>query len=128
VADHSFLLLRHDVLDAQLADAKRQCIGRVDDLLLDLSGDVPRVSCIVIGGAARAQRIGIVALAARKLVNLLFRRDQDVVSRVSFNRVTCIGDRIELDVEGDDLPSSQREVWLRDHFISRIPGASGDRK
>ena len=53
------LRLSHDIIDAQVVDRHQKKIGRVDELLLELEeGRPPRVATIVIGGAARARRLG----------------------------------------------------------------------
>ena len=128
MADHPGLLLLHDVLDAQLVDKRDQKVGRVDELLLDLSCDPPRVTAILIGGTPRANRTGRLARLVRRGIRALLRRRHDPVSRVSFDDVCRIGDNIQIDVDGDSLESAQLEVWLRDHIICRIPGASGEAK
>jgi len=125
----SHLRLRHDVLDAQLTDRNREKIGRVDALLLELrDGRPPRVATIVIGGDARAQRIGRWMVGLRSAIRALTGNRAERTSRVPFSAMRSIADTIELDVDGDTLESGHLERWLRDHIVCRIPGASGERK
>ena len=123
------LHLSHDVIDAQLVDRHQEKIGRVDELMLELEdGKPPRVATIVIGGAARARRVGRWMLACHRALHALFGRGEEHESRVPFEAVRCIADTIELDVEADALDSMHLERWLATHIICRIPGASGERK
>jgi len=117
------------VIDTQLVDRHQQKIGRIDELLLELEeGKPPRVATIVIGGAARARRVGRWMVACRRAVHALFGQREEHESRVPFEKVRCIADTIELDVEGNALPSTSLERWLATHVIGRITGGSGERK
>jgi sporulation protein YlmC with PRC-barrel domain len=110
-------------------DRHREKIGRVDELLLELeAGKPPRVATIVIGGAARARRVGRWMVACHRAVHALFGQREEHETRVPFDAVRCIADTIELDVESDALDSMHLERWLATHVICRIPGASGERK
>jgi hypothetical protein len=120
--------LVHDVQDIQLVDRKKQKVGRVDVLVLELEDDKPlRVAAILVGGRPRAQRIGrwMEKLWAR------WRRIRHIeakVSRIPFAAVRRIGASIEVEVEAEALPSEFRERWLKEHIVCRIPGAKGDTK
>ena len=121
--------LAHDVLDAQLVDHRQEKVGRVDALLLELEdGRPPRVATIVIGGAARAQRVGRWFVALRRALRWLLRQRAEHVSRIPFDKVRRIGDTIELDVDERSLESEHLEQWLKEHVICRIPGAAGEQK
>ncbi len=123
------LFLSRHVIDAQLVDKHQEKIGRVDELLLELEeGRPPRVATIVIGGAARARRVGRWMVACHRAVHALFGQREERESRVPFEAVRCIADTIELDVEADALDSMRFERWLATHIINRIPGGSGERK
>ena len=121
--------LSHDVIDSQLVDRHQEKIGRIDELLLELEdGKPPRVATIVIGGAARARRVGRWLLACHRAVHVLLGHREEQESRVPFEQVRRIADTIELDVEGDALASMRLERWLATHIVRRIPGGSGERK
>ena len=117
------LNLRHDVLDAQLVDRNSESIGRCDTLVLELrDGRPPRVATILIGSAARNERIGRWMTGLAKL----FHRGTDHgagVSRIPFAAMQSLGDTIQLDVLRDELPSERMERWLAEHVVRRIPGA-----
>jgi hypothetical protein len=116
--------LTHEVLDAQLIDRNKEKIGRVDALELELRPDQPlRVATIVIGGPARAERIGRVMVWISRALRALARVRSSGVSRIPFSAVRCIGDTIALDVDGCELESGHVERWLADHIVCRIPGS-----
>jgi len=120
--------LRHDVQDAQLVDRNSENIGRCDALMLELrDGKPPRVATIVIGGAARNERIGRWMTGLARLFH--GRGDgSDGVSRVPFSAMKTVGDTIQLDVRRGELPSEHVEQWLAEHFVCRIPGAQGKKE
>jgi sporulation protein YlmC with PRC-barrel domain len=123
------LHLSHDVIDSQLVDRHSEKIGRVDELLLELTeGQPPRVATIVIGGRARARRVGRWMVWCHRAVHALFGHREQHESRVPFDAVRCIGDTIQLDVEGKELDSMHVERWLATHVVCRIPGAGGEHK
>ena len=121
--------LAHDVLDAQLVDRVQEKIGRVDALLLELEeGRPPRVATIVIGGAARAERVGRWFVALRRGWRAIFGHREEHVSHIPFDKVRRIGDTIDHHVEEQSLESEHLERWLKEHVVCRIPGAEGERK
>jgi hypothetical protein len=123
------LHLSHDVIDSQLVDRHKEKIGRVDELLLELEeGKPPRVATIVIGGHARARRVGQWMVVLHRAVHALFGHREEHVSRMPFGIVRCIAETIELDVEGRELRSMHLERWLARNVICRIPGAGGEHK
>jgi hypothetical protein len=125
----SVLSLVHDVLDAQLLDRRKEKIGRVDELLLELrDGRPPRVATVLIGGEMRAQRVGRWAVWLRRTLRAMARMGDERVSRIPFAAVRCIADTIEVDVDGGTLPSGQLERWLAERIVCRIPGGEGERK
>jgi len=119
--------LVHDIQDAQLLDRKRERIGRVDGLVLELEdGRPPRVATILVGGFVRGERIGGWALGLARLLRRAAGMKSEGVSRIPFGAVREISDAITVDVDGRTLESGHVEQWLRDHVIRRIPG--GDRE
>jgi hypothetical protein len=121
--------LSHDVIDSQLVDRHQKKIGRVDQLLLEVEdGHPPRVATIVIGGGARAERIGGWFAALRRGLRALTGRREERESRIAFGAVRRIADTIEVDVDAATLDAGHLERWLADHVVRHIPGGSGDRK
>lgn len=122
----SCINLVHDVLDSQLIDRHQEHIGRVDALTLELrDGRPPRVAAIVIGGPARARRIGRWAVWLSHTLRALLNVRAPGVDRIPFRKMRRLGETIELDVDCHELESQHVEDWLADHVICRIPGAQG---
>lgn len=123
------LSLVQDVLDAQLVDRHEEKIGRVDGVLLELRDDeLPRVATILVGGAIRAERIGRWMSWLRRTRRAVRRRGDENTSRIPFGAVRRVGDTVQLDVEGETLPSGHLERWLAEHVVCHIPGGTGERK
>jgi hypothetical protein len=123
------LQLTHDVLDAQLLDRRKERIGRVDALALELRpGRPPRVAAILIGGPVRAERIGRFTVWLSRAMRTLGRVRSAGVSRIPFSAVRCIGSAIQVDVDGRELDAGHLERWLADHVVCRIPGSGGRAK
>lgn len=120
--------LVHDIQDIQLLDHRKQRIGRVDALILELEEGKPlRVAMILVGGSSRAARIGRWALRLTEAWRRM-RHVEERVSRIPFSAVRCIADSIEVDVDEETLPSEYRERWLKQHIVCRVPGAEGEKK
>jgi hypothetical protein len=125
----SVLQLRHDVLDAQLLDRKKEKVGRVDGLELELrDGRPPRVATILVGGSVRAERVGRWMTWLRRAAHAIARRRDVHVSRIPFEKVRVIADTIELDVDGDTMESGHLERWLAERIVAKIPGGEGEKK
>jgi sporulation protein YlmC with PRC-barrel domain len=121
--------LSRDVIDSQLVDRQGTKIGRVDQLLLELEdGEPPRVATIVIGGAARAERIGGWFAALRRGLRTLTGRRTERESRIPFAAVRRVAETIEVDVDAATLEAGYLERWLAEHVVRHIPGGNGERK
>ena len=119
--------LRHDVLDAQLIDRQKRKIGRVDSLVLELRDDrPPRVATILVGGPVRAQRIGRWMTLVSRALRAVGRVRHEGVTRIPFEAVRCIGDTIQVDVDGDALEAMHVEDWLAEHVVRHVPGSGSD--
>ncbi|HEY2026136.1 MAG TPA: hypothetical protein VGG78_03950 [Gemmatimonadaceae bacterium] len=120
----SAIHLMHDVLDAQLVDRQKNKIGRVDALMLELrEGRPPRVATILIGGPARAERLGRWAVVTSRVMRALLRVRKPGVDHIPFRAMRRLGGTIELDVDCHELESQHVEDWLADHLICHIPWA-----
>ena len=121
------LHLVHDVLDVQLVDRRMRRIGRVDALTLELRADgPPRVTTILVGGPVRAQRIGRWMVFLAGVMRGIGRVKRAGTSRISFDAVRCIGETIQVDVDGEALEADHLEEWLKAHVVCRIPGSGCD--
>jgi hypothetical protein len=117
--------LVHDVLDAQVLDARRRPAGKVDGIVLELRADrPPRVTGIEIGGLTLARRLHprLGALAARWGARMgpcalhAVRIPWSAVRRIERRR-------IRLGIEATRTPLWALESWLA-RLYARIPGSN----
>lgn len=101
--------LRSHVLDRQILDNEGKPVGAVDDVEISVDPR-PRVTALMTGRALMNRLAGGVPQ-----VNLLDRLDIDDVDD--------IGTVVTLKRDCGDLPLTWTERWVRDHLISKIPGA-----
>src|SRR3954454_21419846 len=110
------------ILDQQLVDRTGINIGKVDGVLLELrNGMPPRISAVLTGGHLLASRLHP---RIESWVRRLVRRwgpEYNEPIRVPWSQVQKIGIDVRVDVGAD--AAVPWEHWVRDHIISRIPGA-----
>ena len=82
------------------------------------------MATILVGGAARSERIGRWKVWLSRVTRALFRMKREGVDRIPFRKMRCIAETIQLDVDARDLESQHVEDWLSEHLICRIPGAT----
>lgn len=119
--------LVRDVLDKQIVDRKQVKMGKVDGLVIALQdGEAPRVACLEIGAVALARRLGSrIGRWASHLGERLGGAQHREPYRVPWTKVRDVrteGD-IDLDLSVEETPVFNWQAWLRDHVITRIPGA-----
>ena len=103
-------------------------MGKVDGLVLDFTREGrPRVSALEVGPTALARRIH--PRLARSLGSLLKRLgvSDGEPERFSPGKIVHFGNEVELDVNAPPTKVYAVERWLRERFISKIPG-SGAKK
>jgi sporulation protein YlmC with PRC-barrel domain len=118
------LRIDFNLLDRQIVDREGNMIGNVDDVELDSSTGAPRVTALLVGQQALGDRIGgplgrWMAGAARRMAP---RPDAPPI-RIPYDLVARVGSEVTLSVKRELLPEPPLETWLRDHLITRIPGA-----
>ena len=117
--------LVRDVLDKQIVDRNQVKIGKVDGIVARLrQGKPPRVIAVEIGSIALARRLGPLpgrwmAILAAKLGGERHAKPH----RVAWSKARDIGLDIEFDIDVRKTAIFDWQVWLRDHIISKIPGA-----
>lgn len=112
--------LGREVLDQQVIDAHDRQIGRVDGIVLELRPGKPaRVAYVVVGGTTLLWRLhrGLAAWVERRLGG------EGHPARIPWRQVVKIGLDVKVAVEAEQSPASRWERWIRDHIVSRIPGA-----
>jgi hypothetical protein len=118
------LRIVHDLLDKVVLDEGRRNVGRVDGVLLELRpGAAPVVSAFEMGGRVWARRLHariamwVVALGRR------WPALGNGVTRFAMRDVRTTGITVSVKCDGRPTPALAWENWLREHVISRIPGA-----
>ena len=120
------MLIGFDLLDRQIVDRDGEPVGKVDDVELAAGADgVPYVSALLVGQQALGRRIGgwlgrCVENTARRLAPT----PDATPIRIPYDLVARVDSAVNLSVRRELLADAPLEVWLRDHLIGRIPGAS----
>jgi hypothetical protein len=121
--------LIRDVLDKLLVDRDGMPVGRVDGIVLVLSGEHsrPRViqiesGAITLGRRLNAELARVLPWMMRK-IGLRWRQPV----RLPWSRVAAVGRELKVDLCAQDSALLASERWLRDHVMRRIPG-SGKQK
>jgi sporulation protein YlmC with PRC-barrel domain len=112
------------LLDRQVVDPDGGELVNVDDLELEAgeNGEL-WVSAILAGPAALGPRIGgVLGRVMTGMSNRLTCGRGPI--RIPFGVVTDIGSAVTVSIRERDLPHDTLETWLREHLISRLPGAT----
>ena len=115
-----------DLLDRQILDSDSMMAGKVDDLGFEhpTDGD-PYVAAILSGLGALGPRLGGRLGGWFTAVHRRLHPDPEPgPARISFGVVKRINNHVELTLRREDLENQELEVWVRDHVIAHIPGAS----
>lgn len=120
------MLIGFDLLDRQILDRDGAPVGKVDDVELALGEDgTPYVAALLVGQQALGDRMG--GWLGRWLADVARRlapdRERGPI-RIPYDLVAELNSAVNLTVSRDLLPDPPLEVWLRDHLVARIPGAT----
>ena len=117
------MLLALDLLDRQVLDRDGEPVGKVDDVELELDTDgAPYVSALLVGQQALGRRIG--GWLGRSIEGIARRlAPTPGPIRIPYDLVAKVHCAVDLSVRRELLTDPPLEAWLRDHLISRIPGA-----
>jgi hypothetical protein len=119
------------VLHAQLHLLDRQVVsrrdgrllGKVDDLELDLAGDVPHVRALLSGPAAWGHRLpgllGALVSSVHRRLHPLHDPDPNVIPAA---RIVDVTSAVQVD-SGDNLDIEGFGTWVDEQIICRIPGS-----
>ena len=115
--------LIRDCLDKQIDDHGKRRMGRVDGIILEIEeGRPPRVAYIELGVKTLMSRLS--RRLGRITDRLMKRFDiEPDPYRIPWSKVRVGLNRVEADVEAEQTPALQWELWLRKKVIGRIPGA-----
>jgi hypothetical protein len=115
--------LVRDVLDTQVHDRNERPIGKVDGIALELrERKPPRLAYLeldpVIAWYRLGPRFGRWAAAIARLWH-----HSAEPCRFTWSQVRDMDVDIEVDADAEETPALDLERWLRDKFVSRIPGS-----
>jgi hypothetical protein len=115
--------LLRDCLDKQLEDRNQRRMGRVDGLILELEDDrPPRVAYVEVGVKTLLDRLSCrLGNAAARLLKK-FGIDTEPY-RIPWGKLHVGLNTVHADVEAEQTPALEWEIWLRKKVIGRIPGA-----
>jgi sporulation protein YlmC with PRC-barrel domain len=114
------------LLDRQMLDRDGRMAGCVDDLELAYQEGTRQlhVTAILSGPGALAQRLGRRRYGGwMRRVHALASPTEGDPARITFQRVSDIGDHVTLAADREDLGSASAERWVRDHIVDHIPGS-----
>ena len=116
------------LLDHQIVGVDGDLLGNVDDLALHERGDRLVVTALLTGPPALAGRQGGRGGAwLHAIWRRLSAQEDPRTTAVPLTEVTRIDSAVHLTVTASAVLASDQglELWLRDHVISRLPGARG---
>jgi sporulation protein YlmC with PRC-barrel domain len=114
--------LIRDLLDKAVVDRNGREMGRVDRVVLERRNGEPRVTAIVIGASALADRLDhTLGRWVMGLLHGLGVADGQPV-RIHVSQILAVTDAVKVDVAFGDTPAANLERSLRG-LIRRIPGA-----
>lgn len=118
------LHLVHDVLDKMVLGRDKHRLGRVDDLVLQITPDEPpRVVYMEMGGAALLNRLGRIGRAVAKRIASHDGAPPRTPYRVAWNLVRQIEPAsVVVDVDTQSSRTMAWERWLSTHVVSRLGG------
>jgi hypothetical protein len=115
-------------LDHQVVGPEGELLGKVDGLELVRDGDDLWVTGLAVGIAALADRMpGRLGDWMGAVWRRLHPKQHPLPTVVPIMHVTSIGSSVALDQEASEALARTLgiELWLREHVVSRIPGATG---
>lgn len=115
--------LFRDCLDKRVDDRAKRRMGRVDGIVLEIEpGRPPRVAYIELGVKTLMDRL------SRRLGNAISklmksRHIEFAPYRIPWGKIRVGLNEVRADVEAEQTPALEWELWLRKKVIGRIPGA-----
>jgi hypothetical protein len=110
------------LLDRQVIDRDEQLVCKVDDVEFERGEDgALYVARILVGPRALGRRLG--GRPGVWMRSIAERLSRAPMPSIDFALVDDLGSAVSLSASRDDLDVAPLEDWVRDHFISRVPGS-----
>lgn len=115
--------LIRDCLDKQIDDRDKRRMGRVDGIILEVEpGRQPRVAYVELGVKTLLNRLSL--RLGKAMGQFMERRHIDFAPyRIPWSKLHVGLNSVRADVEAEETPALEWELWLRKRVIGRIPGA-----
>ncbi|WP_426514021.1 hypothetical protein ACPPVO_27415 [Dactylosporangium sp. McL0621] len=119
------LLIGFDLLDRQIVDLAGEAVGKVDDVELAPGPDGgPRIAALLVGPQALGRRLGgRLGRWVSSVSGRLHPAENPDPLRIPWDVVGHTDSAVHLTIRRELLAEPALEQWLREHLISRIPGA-----
>ena len=117
------MLLVRDVLDNQMLDRRGDRMGKVDGVVLEVSGESPpRVVYLEAGAPTLARRLG--PRLGRWVSRLAHRWGgaHPESYRIPWTKVREVSLDVRVDVEAEETRVNVVEDWLRTRVVEHVPG------
>lgn len=112
-------------LDRQIVDLAGEAVGKVDDVELAPGPDGgPRIAALLVGPQALGRRLG--GRLGRRVSGVsgrLHPAENPDPLRIPWDVVGHTDSAVHLTIRRELLAEPALEQWLREHLISRLPGA-----
>jgi sporulation protein YlmC with PRC-barrel domain len=123
VADVKTINLVRDVLDKQLVDKRREKMGKVDGIVLEMrAGRPPRLAYVEVGPTTLARRLHPRLARWVEALERRWLRDGGRPYRIPWEKVAGKGVELHVDLYGDETPALAWERALRARVVERLPG------
>ena len=115
--------LIRDCLDKQIDDRFKRRMGRVDGIVLEIEpGRPPRVAYVELGVKTLMNRLS--QRLGKVIADLMDSRHiESAPYRIPWGKLHVGLNTVRADVEADNTPALEWELWLRKKVIGRIPRA-----
>jgi len=115
--------LFRDCLDKRIDDRFKRRMGRVDGIVLEVEpGRPPRVAYVELGVKTLMNRLS--SRIGNAIAHAMESRHiESAPYRIAWGKITVGLNEVRADVEAEQTPALEWELWLRKKVIGRIPGA-----
>jgi sporulation protein YlmC with PRC-barrel domain len=113
------------LLDRQIIASDTRMVGKVDDVTIERQSDGTwRLTELLVGPGALGPRTGgLIGFYMKAVWERLSGSATGEPDRIRIEDVDHIDNAVHLKIPRSDVDVEGFEVWMREHVITRIPGA-----